>query len=108
MPYPTLRDDGRTVTLDLHGATVEEAERLAERAATEARRRGRSTLRLVHGSSTTDGVRRTIKSALHALLAGGRLGATTGQAIAGEDVLVLSLDPAGRTDPRVLSLNELL
>ncbi|MEZ4701163.1 MAG: Smr/MutS family protein [Rhodothermales bacterium] len=104
MPFPTLSDDGQTVTLDLHGATVDEAVRLAQRAVSEARRRGRSSLRLIHGSSTSGGGRRTIKSAVTDLLLDGRLGIPASNAVAGDDVLVLSLGHAGRPDPRPITL----
>ncbi|WP_412063252.1 Smr/MutS family protein [Rubrivirga sp. IMCC45206] len=66
---PRLADDGRTVTLDLHGASVADALDLADRAVEAAALRGRPTLRIVHGTSTADaGAHRTIKSALHAAL----------------------------------------
>lgn len=68
MPYPTLHDDGRQVTLDLHGATVEEAVRLAEHTIQAAAARGRHQVKLIHGASTSYGDGRTIKRALHAAL----------------------------------------
>ena len=102
-----LRDDGQTVTLDLHGARVEEAVGLARRAVAEARRRGRSSIRLVHGSSTTGDGRRTIKDALHDLLHEGHLGVSMGSTIVGEDTLLISLGHAGRSDPRPITLLEL-
>jgi Smr domain len=108
MPFPTLKDDGQTVTLDLHGASVDEAEGLALRVVAEARRRGRSSVRLIHGSSTSGGGRQTIKSALRTLLDDGRLGVSPGNAIAGEDTIVISLGHAGQPDPRILTLTDLL
>ncbi len=53
MPAPTLLDDGRRITLDLHGATVDEAERLIRRTARLAAERGRSQLTVVHGTSSS-------------------------------------------------------
>jgi DNA-nicking Smr family endonuclease len=66
---PSLRDDSGTVTLDLHGATVREAEALADATLREAAARGRSSVTLVHGSSTSsDQYRnRTIKHAVQDL-----------------------------------------
>ena len=62
-----LTDDGQTVRLDLHGATVEAAMRGVEAALIASTRRGRHRLDLVHGASTTDASgRQTIKRALHA------------------------------------------
>ena len=54
MPYPRVDDDGQTVTLDLHGAPVDEAVRLARRLVREAARRGRRTVKIVHGQSTSN------------------------------------------------------
>ncbi|MDZ4699440.1 MAG: Smr/MutS family protein [Rhodothermales bacterium] len=108
MPFPTLKDDGQTVTLDLHGASVDEAEGLALRAVAEARRRGRSSVRLIHGSSTTGGSRRTIKETLHELLREGRLGVSSANSHVGEDTLLISLGHAGRHDPRILTMTDLL
>ena len=70
MPRPRLIDDGSTVTLDLHGVTVEEALRLVRATANLATARGRSALRVIHGASTSDPRtrNRTIKHAIHDLL----------------------------------------
>lgn len=70
MPYPTLQDDGYTVTLDLHGAAVDEALDLTRQVVREAARRGRSSVKVVHGTSTSDAAHgnRSIKHALHDLL----------------------------------------
>ena len=67
MPHPTLEDDGRTVTLDLHGASVPEAMALVDRVVAEAARRGRATVKIIHGQSTSAplGARPTIKQSLH-------------------------------------------
>ena len=54
MKQPRLTDDGTTVELDVHGAYVDEAINLVRRVALLASERGRSTLRVVHGSSTSD------------------------------------------------------
>lgn len=93
---PRLDDDGQTVTLDLHGARVDEAERLAAAAVVEAARRGRRTLRLVHGHSTTGrrGEERTIKTALHAMLDRGLFRGHVTQSVRGEGHVLLGLAPA--------------
>jgi hypothetical protein len=67
---PRLSDDGSIVTLDLHGARVEEALTLVRRTVDTARARGRSAVRVVHGTSTSDSLarNRTIKHALLDLL----------------------------------------
>lgn len=108
MARPALLDDGTTVTLDLHGAHVDDALRMVQRTASLAAARGRATLRVVHGSSTSDARarNRTIKHALHALLDEGELPDVTG-AFRSEDVLLLSLDAATAHDRRRLSLLDL-
>jgi hypothetical protein len=69
-----LDDDGKTVTLDLHGLTVDEALAVTRRTLDMAEARGRATLKLIHGHSTSGAPgRRTIKTALHNALDGGFL-----------------------------------
>ena len=103
---PRLADDGRAVTLDLHGATVDEAERLTRAAVREAARRGRATLRVVHGHSTTDrwGEARTIKSMLHDLLDARELAPHVAQSVRAEGRVLLGLAPAARSVPARLTL----
>ncbi len=106
---PRLTDDGRLVTLDLHGATVDEAERLARAAVREAARRGRATLRLVHGHSTTDrwGEARTIKTMLHALLDARALAPHVAQSVRAEGHVVLGLATEVRPVAARLTLADL-
>lgn len=65
-----LTDDGRAVRLDLHSASIAEGERLIRRAAAMAHRRGRTSLVVVHGSSTSERLYRnpTLKHRLYDLL----------------------------------------
>ncbi len=109
MPYPSLKDDGRCVVLDLHGARVEEALALALRVVAAAQSRGRAQVQLIHGSSTTDayGLRRTIKQALHQALKEGRFAPYVTQALTTDAALILSLDVTARPDPQRLQLAEL-
>ncbi len=109
MPRPTLTDDGRSVTLDLHGATVAEAVRLARCTVQTAARRGRVQLKLIHGASTSD-VRyrnRSIKHALYDLLDEKALAPHVREAWRFEGYLLLSLDVTGRSDPARLRLRDL-
>lgn len=68
-----LQDDGIRPELDLHGCSVNEALRLARQLILESVRRGRDSVRIIHGKSTTAPNRRTIKSALTELIDSGQL-----------------------------------
>jgi hypothetical protein len=105
---PRLDDDGHAVTLDLHGARVADAERLVQDVVGEAARHGRSTLRIVHGHSTTDplGGSRTIKTALLDLLDGGAFGPHVVSALRGEGHVLVGLAPAPRPAPGRLRLSD--
>ena len=108
MPHPRLDDDGQTVTLDLHGARVAEALRLATSVVVEAARHGRTTVRLVHGSSTADrGAERTIKGALHDAVDRGDFDQHVTSSFAQDTVLILGLAPAPSPRPGRLRLADL-
>jgi len=107
MGTPQVDDDGRVVTLDLHGATVEEAIDMTYRTLRLAEDRGRSRLKLIHGSSTTEsGNRRTIKTALYDLLERGDLGAHATNVLRSRDALVLALDVTATGDPSPIRLRD--
>ena len=110
MPYPTVHDDGATVTLDLHGATVDDAIRLARQAVREAARRGRRAVKLVHGTSTSERrlPGRTIKQALYDALDGRDFGNAVTGALRYDATLTLSLDLSASSDPRPIRLRDLL
>ncbi|GAB5535687.1 MAG: Smr/MutS family protein [Rubricoccaceae bacterium] len=95
--------------LDLHGARVADAEDLAETVVMEAARRGRSTVRLVHGSSTTeqhaDGW--TIKTALHAMLDDGVFAPYTTSAFRADGHLLLGIAPARQPVADRLTLRDI-
>ena len=75
MPYPRVADDGQTVDLDVHGATVREASDMIARLVSLAITRGRSTVRIIHGASTSeiDSDKLTIRTRLLELLEEGTL-----------------------------------
>lgn len=64
---PTLKDQGHVVVLDVHGATVDEALQLIRGTLYLAQERGRGSVRVVHGGSTSDGagLKRTIKNSVN-------------------------------------------
>lgn len=106
MGTPDVDDDGRVVTLDLHGATVDEAIDMTYRTLRLAEDRGRAQLKLIHGSSTTSRGTRTIKSALHDLLDRGDLGSHATNVIRSENALVLALDLTATGDPTPIRLRD--
>lgn len=106
MPTPTLDDDGTTVTLDLHGLSVDEALDVTYSTLRLAEDRGRTRLKVIHGSSTTQGQRRTIKRALHDQLDRGPLGSHATNVIRSRDTLTLALDLTVNTDPIPITLRE--
>lgn len=109
MPAHRLTDDGHAVTLDLHGAGVDEAEWLILRTAALATERGRSRLTVIHGASTSDPRyrNRTIRHALYDLLDDGALGDWVTDAVRLDGSTLLSLDAHGPPDQRPLSLLDL-
>lgn len=109
MPFPSLHDDGETVTLDLHGATVDEAVRLTTRLVREAVRRGRATAKIVHGHSTSSAryANRTIKNALYDLLDQGVLGDAVTHAWRADGHLLLSLDVTAAANRAPIRLRDI-
>ncbi len=85
--------------LDLHGVRVLDAEQLAETVVIEAARHGRSTVRLIHGISTSErgGTDWTIKTALHAMLEDGVFEPYTTSVFRSEGHLILGI--AGNPQP---------
>ncbi len=105
---PRLSDDGRTVTLDLHGARVDEALRMARRALSLAEQRGRARLDVVHGGSTTDGMTRTIKSELYDWLDGRQAPRSVRSEQRAYAVLSLHLDLTARAQSARLNLRDVM
>jgi DNA-nicking Smr family endonuclease len=103
---PSLQDDGSRVTLDLHGATVDEAIDLTFATLRLAEDRGRQQLKLIHGSSTTAPGRRTIKSALRDLVADGSLAGRATDVLRSRDYVVLALDVTASQDPTRIQLQD--
>lgn len=106
---PRLNDDGQTVTLDLHGTRVAEAERLLLRATSLAAERGRRQLKVIHGASTSDTRyrNRTIRHALYDLLDDGALDRWVTDDVRFEGTTLLSLSLGGGSDARRLTLPDL-
>ena len=107
MLRPRLDDDGRAVTLDLHGARVDEALDLVDALVAEAARRGRTTARVVHGTSTSGAGRRTIKSALHDALDAGDFAPHVTSAFRQEGSVLLGIAAAPTARPDRITLGDL-
>ncbi|MBT8401498.1 MAG: Smr/MutS family protein [Rhodothermia bacterium] len=103
MPFPTIKDDGAAVTLDLHGATVTEADRLVRRCIRLASSRGRSSVKLIHGTSTfdRDPYRPTIKSLVSELLESGEFADYVNDHFAFEGHTTVSLRSSGGSGPPI-------
>lgn len=101
-----LHDDGHSVTLDLHGVTVSEAEQLIQRTVRLAAARGRGRLTVIHGASTSDQRyrNRTIRHALYDLLDDDALPEVTSE-FRNEGSCLLGLASGGH-DSRRLSLKD--
>ena len=88
---PRLTDNGIRPELDLHGCTVNEALRLARQLIIESSRRGRDSVRLIHGMSTSTPGKRTIKSALTELIESGELTLHVSGAFKSEGHMIVAL-----------------
>jgi len=102
-----LTDSGTVVTLDLHGAPLAEARRVLAATVRTAASRGRTAVRVVHGSSTSDPLARnaTIKHDLEDMLLNNGFGSVTDWVQLG-DVTTLSLPIGSRSDRRLITLKE--
>jgi len=109
MASPHLDDDGTAVTLDLHGATVDEAVDLSLRTVRLAADQGRTRVKLIHGASTTrQGAYRTIKRALHDLLDDGAFAPHASEGWRAKGHLMLSLSVTTSSDPTPITLRDVM
>ena len=110
MSLPRLQDDGHTVTLDLHGVRVDEAERFILRTAALAAGRGRHRLTVIHGASTSSELyrNRTIRHRLYDLLDAGDLDAWVTSELRLDGSTLLGLDGARASDPTPLTPRDIM
>jgi hypothetical protein len=106
---PQLNDQGQTVELDLHGATVAEAARLIRSTLRVAHERGRRVVRVIHGRSTSDtaGSRRTIKNDFHRRLADGEWDHIVTGYQSRHDSTTLHLKLGNNLDQRTIRIDDL-
>lgn len=105
-----LSDDGQRPVLDLHGCTVDKALSLTRALIVESVKRGRDSIELIHGSSTSDaeGRRRTIKNELHRLIDGGMMTRHVSQSFKSASKMIVALRrQAGQTDKRHITLRDI-
>jgi DNA-nicking Smr family endonuclease len=109
MPYPRVSDDGQTIELDLHGASVQMAQDMILAIIPLAANRGRSVVRIIHGVSTSETFddRSTIKSTLLALLEQGTLDRYVPDWIVLEGSTVVSLNVTGRRDSTRILIHDI-
>ena len=97
------------MTLDLHGASVDQAIELVRRIISRSARRGRSTLRVVHGASTSDSLARprTIRQELYDLLDAGALSDAVVDEVRSDNHLLIGLAAGAAYDPTRLGAADL-
>ncbi len=96
---PRLTDDGTRPELDLHGCTVHEALHLSRQLIIESARRGRDSVRLIHGKSTSTPGKRTIKSALTELIDSGALTLHISGSFKSDGHMIVALRKRGNRHP---------
>ena len=110
MPYPVVSDDGRSIEIDLHGASVADAEFMLRRLVRMAAARGRSSIRVIHGASTSESGtgRITIRHRLHDLLETGELGSDVIDWVAFDTTTTLALAVTAVPDPARITIHDLV
>lgn len=105
-----LMDDGQRPVLDLHGCTIDQALALTRALIVESVKRGRDSIELIHGRSTSDalGHNRTIKNELYRQLDDGMMRTHVSQCLKRDSSMVVALRRQARqTDRRRISLREI-
>lgn len=103
-----IDDDGQRVTVDLHGVSVERALEVADAAIIESARRGRSTLRLIHGASSYErGADFTIRGELEHAVDDGRFDRHVTSVVEDETSMLLGLAPAPRPASGLIQLADI-
>lgn len=108
MPRPKIKDNGQIVEIDLHGLWVDDALDAISDVIELSAERGRTSVRVIHGSSTSDNLahNRTIKHAfLHSLDNGAFPDVIS--VVRYEGKTLLSLASLSTQDPRPISLRDL-
>lgn len=105
-----LVDNGQRPVLDIHGCTVDQALSLTRALIAVSVKRGRDSLELIHGSSTSneEGRRRTIKNTLHSLIDDGMESRHVSQSFKSSSSMTIALRRhAKQTDYRRITLGKI-
>jgi len=109
MARPSLHDNGQTVVVDLHGLSVAQALELVVEIVRVAGKRGRQSIRFIHGSSTSSRLydNGTIKHTLSEWLEGAHKRGEIASWVAYGDESLVALPVSNTSDPNTISLLEL-
>ena len=103
-----IEDDGQRVIVDLHGVSVERALEVADAAVIEAARRGRSTVRFIHGASTYErGADHTIRGELEHAVDDGRFERHVTSVVEEDTSMLFGLAPAPRPVPGRIHMSDI-
>lgn len=107
----TLHDNGQTVTLDLHGASILDAPRFILKTIRLAAQSGRKLVWLIHGSSTSSGTYRnkSIKHVLYDMIDDGELDEYTTDEWYDDNFCILSLPISlASASTRIMKLSDIM
>jgi Smr domain len=103
----SFRDDGRSLSIDVHGCTIASALRFIRRAVFEGSWKGRSSVEVIHGMGSDDPAG-SIRGALRAALQGGEWSDhATGHMESGGGRTVISLPLGKNPNPRRITVADL-
>ena len=108
---PRLLDYGERPELDLHGCTVQQAIQLVRALIVEASKRGRDSVKLIHGNSTSDagGKNSTIKNEIHRLLDDNRMPSHVSQCLKSTSHVIVGLRRrTGRVNRQPIKVRDLV
>ena len=109
MPGPVIHDDGSRVTVDLHGYRVHDAMRVVARVLQICKSYGRSSVRIIHGTSTSGKAlgNKTIKEALYDALDRGDYSGTVTTNWREDGSILLALPILDRRNPKRITASDL-
>ena len=102
-----IRDNGTTVTLDLHGLSVDHALEVFDTAIQLSLERCRSSIKVIHGSSTSSSLysNRTIKNELASTIEG-HWASIVSSVFAMEDSVTIALPVSAPTNQKRITVSD--